>query len=159
MSLHEDEVFQEFFSEKKKPKKKRKKKRSTDVFITLNLNEKFSSMSQEQKERFRDFAKDLFDKKDILLYFEDRDSPGNPLANMDNVQIDWKPEVGPQKGRLHLHALVAIEHHGFLTFKANELRDAARNLFGHSVYLQCPVSSNQRVRWENYLNKGVQEKD
>ena len=125
----------------------------------MNLNETFKSMTREQKEKFRDFAKDLFDKKDILQYFKDRDSPQNPLANIDKVQINWKPEVGPKKGRLHLHALVSIEHHGFLTFQANELREDARTLFGHSVYLQCPVSSNQKVKWENYVNKGLQEEE
>lgn len=125
--------------------------------ITLNLNEKFSNMTTEQRKNFKQFAVDLFDKKQILNYFKDRENPSNPLANIQNVEIKWKPEVGPQQGKLHLHALVAITHTGFYTFKANALRSLATETFGHNVYLSCPVSSNERVKWESYLQKGVQE--
>lgn len=155
MSLQQDEVFQDLYEKKARPKKKR----STDMMVTMNLNEKFSNMSQEQKQKFKDFAVNLFDHKKILDYFENKGSPENPLRDMDWVEVKWKPEVGPVSGKLHLHALVAIEHHGFLTFKANKLREDAKKLFGHNVYLNCPVSSNERVRWYNYLTKGFIELD
>lgn len=159
MSLEQDDVFRDFFEEGKQTKKKKKgrKLKSTDLMITLNLNEKFTNMTTEQKRAFRQFAVDLFDKKQILSFFKDRENPSNPLANMQNVEIKWRPEVGPQQGKLHLHALVAITHTGFYTFKANELRSFATQTFGHNIYLSCPVSSNERVKWESYLQKGVQE--
>jgi hypothetical protein len=149
--LKNDEVFGDLFE-----RKKQKKKKSTDVFITLNLNEVFATMSTERKHLFRSFGVKLFKEEDILLYFKDMTNPEYPLENMDKVEIKWKPEVGPKNGKLHLHALVAIEHHGFYTFQANELREHARQVFGHSVYLQCPVSSNARTRWNNYIHKGLQ---
>ncbi len=78
---------------------------------------------------------------------------------MQNVEIKWKPEIGPQQGKLHLHALVAITHTGFYTFKANELRSLATETFGHNIYLSCPVSSNERVKWESYLQKEYKNKN
>src|SRR4051812_41706127 len=154
MAIEEDETFAQLLKDKSREGKKKARQRSTDMLLTLNLNEQFDHMSKEQKQKFRDFAVDLFDKKDILTYFQDRFSPGNPLANIENVEIKWKPEIGPKTGRLHLHALVAIEHHGFLSFKANRLRDHALKVFGHGIYLNCPISSNERIKWVNYLNKG-----
>src|SRR4051812_30734965 len=121
MAIEEDETFAQLLKDKSREGKKKARQRSTDMLLTLNLNEQFDHMSKEQKQKFRDFAVDLFDKKDILTYFQDRFTPGNPLAYIENVEIKWKPEIG----RLHLHALVAIEHHGFLSFKANCLGSCA----------------------------------
>ena len=121
--------------------------------LTLNLNESFVNMTEEQKIRFRDFMVRLFDDREILQYFEDKFSPENPLANIASVEVKWRPEVGPSQGKLHVHALVAIEHHGFFSFKANKLREDCRKYFGHAVYLQCPISSNARTKWLNYINK------
>jgi len=73
---------------------------------------------------------------------------------MDSSIVKYKPEVGPLKDRLHIHALVAIEHHGFYSFEANRLRAECKRVFGHSVYLSAPISSNERVKWQNYLLKG-----
>lgn len=157
MSFEQDEVFHDFFEEKKVKKKNKSRQKSTDLMITMNLNERFATMSTEQKKKFREFAIDLFDKKHILSYFSDRENPSDPLLNIDNVEIKWKPEVGPTQGKLHLHALVAITHHGFYTFHANQLRQDATQIFGHNLYLSCPVSSSERVKWEAYLQKGVQE--
>lgn len=157
MSIQDDEVFQDYFPDIKEKKmgKKKKKKRSTDMYMTLNLNEKFSTMSTERKQLFKTFMVDLFDKRQILSYFRDRDNPSNPLANIDDVKIEYKPEVAPKKGFLHLHALIAIEHHGFYSFQANALRAECKRIFGHSIYLSCPISSNERVKWQNYLLKGA----
>ena len=127
------------------------------MLMTLNLNEKFSTMTAERKKQFKDFAVYLFDNKNILNFFKDKTSPGNPLAHMDHVEIKWAPEVGKESGRLHLHALVAIEHHGFLSFKANEFRAYAKEYFGHAIHLDCPLSSNEKTKWENYLQKGFRE--
>ena len=149
MSFSDDDVFEDF----KESKKRKKKNRSTELFMTLNLNEKFANMSREQKQKFKDFGVNLFDKRHILSYFRDQTNPENPLANMEHIQISWKPEIAPHTGKLHLHALVAMEHHGFYSFQANELREDARKLFGHSVYLNCPLSSNAKIKWLNYVNK------
>lgn len=151
--LQDDEVFGDMF----RSEEKHKKKKSTDMLLTMNLNEKFATMTTERKQLFKNFAVSLFDDKRILEYFKDKMSPANPLANMDHVDIKWKPEVGSKTGRLHLHALVSIEHHGWLSFRANDLREAARQYFGHAVHLSCPLSSNEKVKWENYIMKGFEE--
>ena len=151
--LQQDEVFGDLFQDNKR----KKKKKSTDLLMTLNLNEKFSTMTSERKKQFKDFAVSMFDNKKILEFFKDRTSPENPLAHMDHIEIKWAPEVGKETGRLHLHALVAIQHHGFLTFKANDFCAYAKDYFGHSVYVDCPVSSNEKINWENYLQKVFRE--
>ncbi len=155
MAIQDDEVFREYFPDEKE--KKKKKGRSTDMYMTLNLNEAYATMTIERKQLFKRFMVDLFDKRKILSYFHDKDDPTNPLANMDDVQIEYKPEVAPKTGRLHLHALVAIQHHGFYTFQANELRAEAKRVFGHNVYLSCPISSNEKIKWSNYLQKGSRQ--
>jgi hypothetical protein len=152
MSLRDDEVFQDLYTSD--VKKKGRRKRSTDLMLTINLNERFETMDREQKQKFKDFAVSLFDKRKVLEYFKDKFSPDNPLAGMDSVDIQWKPEIGPKTGKLHLHARVAIEHQGFLTFQANGLRE--ETVFW-SFHLSCPVSSNERIKWENYVNKGFQD--
>src|SRR5271170_1833180 len=120
--IENDEVFQEYFDEdseldeEETKKKKKKKKRSTEMFVTMSLNEVFTTMTTERKILFRDFAKWLFDQRKILMYFHDMTNPSDPLQNMDNVHIEWRPEVGKEKGVLHLHAIVSIEHHGFYSF-------------------------------------------
>src|SRR6185437_6311046 len=116
--------FKSTFQKKREKKRRRgRKPRSTDVYITLNLNEVFKDMSRERKVLFRDFCEQLFGpRKGILLYFRDREHPLDPLVNMDSSIVKYKPEVGPLKDRLHIHALVAIEHHGFYSFEANRLR-------------------------------------
>jgi hypothetical protein len=95
----------------------------------------------------------MFDKRGILEYFEDKMSPENPLANVENVEIDRNAEVGPKQHKLHLHAFVGLEHHGFLSFRANDFREAARQKFGHAVYLNCPLSSNAKTRYLQYIHK------
>jgi hypothetical protein len=139
------------------PSPKGAKEKSTDIFLTLNINEYFAHMSPEQKVKFRDFCIDLFDKKRILTYLVDRFSPSNPLANVESVDIRWRVEVGPKSQKLHVHSLIAINHTGFLTFRANDLREEARKIFGHHIYLSSPISSNERTRYANYINKGFQQ--
>src|SRR5690242_5808490 len=97
-TLQDDEVFGEMF-DSKKPRPKRK--RSTDVFITLNINEKFENMSIEQKQKFKEFAIRLFDDRKILDYFKSKTSPDNPREDMDDISISWKPELGPKTQKLH----------------------------------------------------------
>lgn len=158
MSLQDDEVFGSYYDDEvKKAKKKPPKRRSTEIFLTLNLNERLADMDQEQKIRFKDFGVALFDHRKILGYFKSKTNPSDPTRDMDKVKISWKVEVGPKSGKLHFHALISIEHHGFLTFRPNELREDAKTYFGHPIYLSCPISSNERVKWENYISKGFQD--
>ena len=131
--------------------KKKPRKRSTEVFFLLNLNERFATMSEERKQMFRDFATNHFQRYDIMLYFHDRESPENPLENVDALRIEWVPRVGPVSGKLFLCALVAIKHHGHFTFRANDLREIARDIFGHAIYLSSSVSFNKQKKWDNYL--------
>jgi len=154
MSIQEDEVFTDLFE------KKKSKARSTDMRVTLNLNERFSSMTGEQKQQFKKFANFLFaeDQQGILDFFIDRTSPEDVHANIDKIEIKWLPEIGPKNGKLHLHALVSIEHHGFLSFQANELRSFAKDYFGHGIYLNCPISSSEKLKWANYIQKGLSTK-
>ena len=70
MSFSDDDVFEDWKQEPESKNKKKKKNRSTEMFLTLNLNEKFTQMSREQKVKFRDFGVNLFDKRHILSYFE-----------------------------------------------------------------------------------------
>ena len=156
MSFQGDEVFGDLYQEEKKKVSPHKKK-STDILLTINLNEKFVDMSVEQKQRFKDWCKYLFDDKHILDYLTSTTSPESPLDDVDEVDVKWKPEIGPIQGRLHLHAMVAIVHHGFLTFHPNLLREDALDEFGHKVYINAKVSSNQRVKWESYMEKGFQD--
>ena len=136
-------------------KKKKPRKRSTEVFFLLNLNERFATMSEERKQLFRNFAQQHFEHSyDIILYFHDRLSPDCPLENVDTLRIEWVPRVGPRSGKLFLCALVAIKHHGHFTFRANELREIARDVFGHSIYLSSSISFNKTKKWENYLATG-----
>src|SRR5258708_23177846 len=114
MNIEKDKVLKKYFGDEGEEKKvKKKRKKSTEMYMTMNLNEIFATMTQERKIIFRDFCKWLFDEKKILMYFDDLTSPSNPLSNIDNVTIEWQPEVGKQNVFLHCHALVAIEHHGF----------------------------------------------
>jgi hypothetical protein len=153
--LREDEVFADLYPEEDKDKKKKKKPkiRSTDLYITINLNESFTTMSPERKLLFKTYAVKLFDQRGILSFVSDEEDLDNPLANIDKVEVVWRPEVGTQKKRLHLHAFVGIEHHGFLTFEANQLRADAEAVFGHKIHLDCKYGSNARLRWISYLNK------
>jgi len=153
--LREDEVFADLYpdEEKGEDKKRKKRLRSTDMYITINLNESFLTMSTERKLLFKNFAVNLFDRKGILSFMRDEMDPGNPLANIEKADITWKPEVGKKQNRLHLHAFVGIQHRGFYTFEANQLRDEAEKVFGHAIYLNCKFGSSAHVRWMNYLNK------
>lgn len=144
--------FEEIFETKQRQGKKKGKK-STDIFLTINLNQKFANLTQEEKLKFKAYAVKLFDEKEILQYIRDRESPDNPLGNVDHVGIEWKAEIGPERGLLHLHALVAIQHHGFLSFRVNELRAYSKKYFGHGVHIDAPISSNERIKWLNYINK------
>lgn len=157
MSLRDDDVFGSYYEQEFKKEKKRPKRRSTEIFLTLNLNERLVTMNSDQKTKFKEFGVALFDHRKILDYFKSKTNPTDPLRDMDEVKISWKPEVGPKTGKLHIHALISIEHHGFLTFQPNELRDDAKEYFGHAIYLNSPVSSNERTKWENYISKGFQD--
>ena len=134
--------------------KKKLRKRSTEVFFLLNLNERFATMSEERKRLFRDFAQQHFERYDIILYFHDRLSPESPLDNVDSLRIEWVPRVGPVSGKLFLCALVALKHHGHFTFRANEFREMARDIFGHNIYLSSSISFNKTKKWENYVASG-----
>src|SRR4051812_41544293 len=115
MSLSDDEVFRDYFEEEKKDPRNRGRK-STELFLTMNLNERLSTMTAEEKRDFKAFAETLFGpKRKILTYFTDKKSVDDPSRNILDVKIRWKPEVGPKTGKLHLHALVSIEHDGFFT--------------------------------------------
>ena len=108
MALEDDEVFGDYFEEEKKDPRNRRRK-STELFLTMNLNEKLTNMTNEEKRDFKSFAETLFGpKRKILEYFTDRTSTDDAGRNILEVKIRWKPD-----------ALVSIEHSGFFTFHPN----------------------------------------
>src|SRR5690349_4801484 len=121
MSFRGDDVFGDLYQEEKK-KVSRHKKRSTDILLTLNLNEN-SSICPSNKSNVSRTGARTYLTTHILDYLTSTTSPESPLDDIDEVSVKWKPEIGPVQGRLHLHALVAIVHHGFLTFHPSLLRE------------------------------------
>lgn len=147
--LEKDAVFGETIA-KKAPKEKGIK--SSFWAITINLNQKYEGLDDETKQKFKDFA-EYIASENIFDFITDQSSPDNPRANVVSEKYDVAFEVGEQKGFLHTHIAVDITHRGHLKLGANKIRQLGREIFGHSIHLECPVSSKSDVAWENYLNK------
>jgi hypothetical protein len=110
-------------------------------------------ISQEEKTKFKEFAQYLFDQDRLLDFISDRTSPENNVANIERYSSEYQFEIAPKTGFLHLHALVEIQHTGFLRFNVNQLRAYAKNLFGRNLYIHAPISANENVLWRNYIKK------
>ena len=132
---------------------KPQKERSSVWLITINTNKAYSTMTEEDKKKFKRFADYLMSRSHFLQFLRDATSPTNPAANVDDLQLEHKFEVGTKLDRLHLHGLAKLTHHGFYSLQANAIRDFARKALGYTINLQSPVSSDPTQAWRQYMSK------
>lgn len=74
------------------------------------------------------------------------------------VSVMGQPELGPNNGRLHVHARVRIDHYGLLRIDPRRFNDVLRNnmeLFGlpRECWARVRFIPDRNAAWNIYINK------
>lgn len=129
----------------------KKKLRYSNWYITLNSNQVFENMTTEQKKLFKEFCDYTFSREGIQHFITD--TTANDLSAIVKLEISHYYENGGTQGRLHLHALLAVEHTGNLRLQANALRAAAKKILGYTIYFNSNVSTDHAKAYAEYIRK------
>lgn len=112
-------------------------------FLTINSNVAYQSMDQCRYviDRLVNAATAIFGSSEgpgeyldeVLLW---RDVPVIPQNTQ--IEITRKPEVGAQRGRIHLHMEVKVIHTGNLTMNYNRVRQLFKQLVSDGNLIKNP---------------------
>jgi hypothetical protein len=151
-----DEVFIPHISEK--PKITSKLRFST-FLITINPNlGLYENVSVEDKQKFKAYIQTILDKDNVADWIIDR-GQDDARPNLKKIETKYRFEVGPQHGALHSHAIVRLEHTGYMKMKLSEMRGLARKIFGHDAKIICDAQTDGARAWEQYIQKSSNEVD
>ena len=131
--------------------------------ITLNFNKTLESITPEEKLKIKTLASYLFidinpdsDLPNLFAFILKDDSTPITRAELDNVKYDWAFEVGREQRRLHIHALVSIQHHLWIHFDF-QIKNFMHEYLGWRPNFEAKI---QKVAtdhaWERYLNKNIE---
>lgn len=148
-SLHEDAIFRNPNSETKKPKRKI---RYSSFLITVNSQKDFQTMTAEAKKEFKDFVDFVFSPDEIRNFLTDTTS-SDVDKNIVKLTIEHHFEIGEKNGRLHMHAILNIEHTGNFRLEANNIRQVAQRILGYKIHLDVRGSGNPTKAMEQYASK------
>lgn len=105
--------------------------RHTNYFVTINTNQTCNEDSEEapdMKERLRTAIRQVFNGNFIDKYVNLAPSApkGSKLDNiwikLDECEILWSLEIGPQYKKLHSHIIVTIPHYTLLRIDEQQLK-------------------------------------
>lgn len=139
------------------------KKRFSVFNCTINSQKNYSTMSDEEKTRFRDFVDWLFDPSGstALKFMTDQKAPpgesGQLLPGRGNIveaKAEHYFEVG-DLGKLHAHGQIQVVHTGHITFHANRVRAAAKKILGYTIHWDCQATSDHARAYSEYMRKKV----
>lgn len=142
-----------------KPKQRAERINKSVFAITINFQKTPESMDEDQKNKARLLNEYLFDRENILDLVECAKNGQPEQCDIINVRIGSHFEIGQNKGRLHIHGLVEIDHRTCLRIIQSDLRAIVNQFFGSRVHLniQAKPQSNSSHIWERYMAKSANE--
>ena len=120
----------------------------SNFMITINPNQHYSD---ELREKLIDASNAIFRDGDVYKYIK---------FKQDGDIIDFNihigtPEVGGNKGRLHLHVAFELEHQAKLQVDVAELKKDFTEKLGSTPYVFVKLQNDYRVRARNYTDKSI----
>ena len=136
---------------------KKRKKHWSNFFITINTNKSFQdSTTPEFKKldkKFREVFDTLTDEQNLrkIIVFKEAGKTFDDIT--DDITIDCMPERGPERGFLHLHALICIHHDSLIRLDYDFIKKHVNEGMGLNCYFHCKAFSKADFNIQNYIKK------
>lgn len=82
------------------------KDRVSQLFLTVNTN----SQDLISEQQLKQVANSYFENMEEFIRFLHKDHNRNNVEHIDDIKIQSSVEIGKKEKRVHLHALIRIEH-------------------------------------------------
>lgn len=126
------------------------KDKVSSFFLTCNSQ----SRDLISEALMKEVAQRFFEKIEDYLRFLDKDPRRNNNSYIDDVDIQSAVETGKKEKRVHLHALIRIEHRTKLQLDLRKITSYfERELRLKSVYLHVDFVPDNSISLLKYLRK------
>lgn len=133
-----------------------KKVKHSLFLITINSNQALSGYPEKER-RFKAVTRKLVSPSEIRKELR-HTFTGEPIPEEDIIQIRLKSygyEVGQEKSRSHIHAVVEVEHTSMIKLDQKEMREILKFAFGEgkALHLDIKATGNMQKQMEDYAMK------
>ncbi len=131
------------------------KLKSSVYAITLNSNKPYDSMSDSDKQRFKQFVDWVCDENGGLYDYISDSTSDDPRENIKEVICEHYFESGSKLGLVHAHVYLSLVHTGHMRILLDDLRALAKKVFGEKIFIGVIASSNPDVAYRTYIRKNT----
>lgn len=130
---------------------KKKKTKYSNYYITINSN---LDTSKINKEAFKRRTQRVFDRIADFIKIKNK---GDDEDDIDDVSYKTRPEVGPDRKLVHMHALVRIKHRTKVKLDYKAIRKALVKegavRKGKGFHFYAKLFRDNRITLLDYINK------